>query len=337
MKEIHKIAEEMVQNNKGILAADESTPSMNKRLRALNLPEEEEVRRKYRELLINTEGMEEYVSGIILYDETIRQQTNEEELFVDILKSKGVLPGIKVDQGLIDDKDSRGEKLTNGLGGLSTRLDEYKEMGAVFTKWRAVISIGAGLPTMENIERTGNIFAEYTNVVQEREMVPIIEPEVLKEGNHTIEEAEVVTTQVLEILFSKLEKVNIDFKGAILKTSMIISGNDSGEEISPEEVAERTIKVLERTVPEELTGVVFLSGGQKPIEATKNLNEIAKLGKKPWGITFSYSRAIQEPVLAHWMNEDKNVEEAQRIYIHRLKMNSLASVGNYSEEAEHEI
>jgi len=190
---------------------------------------------------------------------------------------------------------------------------------------------------MENIERTGNIFAEYTNVVQEREMVPIIEPEVLKEGNHTIEEAEVVTTQVLEILFSKLEKVNIDFKGAILKTSMIISGNDSGEEISPEEVAERTIKVLERTVPEELTGVVFLSGGQKPIEATKNLNEIAKLGKKPWGITFSYSRAIQEPVLAHWMNEDKNVEEAQRIYIHRLKMNSLASVGNYSEEAEHEI
>ena len=331
MSDLHAVASSMVAKPKGLLAADASNRTMNKRLKAQGLPEDEEVRRRYRELLFTTEYIEDYISGVILYDETIRQNDSAGKPLIETLKEKGMLIGIKVDGGLIDDENSEGERLTQGIDGLSDRLKEYKGMGAVFTKWRAVIEINEpkGLPTSGNIERTAHIFGDYVEICQSEGFVPIIEPEVLINGDHSAERAEEIITQTVGTVFTHLDERGCDLGGTVLKTSMAIAGKDALTAALPVEVAERTVRALNQALPPTVGGVVFLSGGQAPKEASENLQAIAQLGDHPWNITFSYSRALQNPVLDHWNNEDANKEEAQRIFLHRAKMNSLASVGKY--------
>lgn len=336
MSELHDIAERMVQEPKGLLAADASNTTMNKRLVANNLPEEEEVRRRYRDLLFSTPHIEEYINGIILYDETICQKTDGGISFVDVISEKGIIPGIKVDQGLIDDEASEDEQITQGLDGLRERLKEYYEMGARFTKWRAVIKIDEkkGLPTQGNIDRSANIFVDYVKLCQQEGFVPIVEPEVLLDGTHSIERSEEVAIQTLGTVFERLRESNVDLGGLILKSSMIISGKKAKNRAKPEEVAERTVITFLKAVPEGVPGIVFLSGGQEPIETVENLQAIAKMGEQPWKLTFSFSRALQEPVLSSWKNDDVNKEGAQKIFLHRMKMSSLARMGKYSRELE---
>lgn len=326
--DIRVIAQKLVKEPKGILAADRSNKTMNKSLKTLGLEESEETRRKYRQLLFTTPGIEEYVSGVILYDETIRQKTDEGVLFTEVLKGKGIFPGIKVDEGLIPYKE---EKTTTGLAGLPGRLREYKEMGAVFAKWRAVTIINEQkeLPTDDAINHNSDLLAEYAILCQKEGIVPIVEPEVLINGVHNLEKSREVTEKVLTTLFDKLREIKVDLEGVLLKTSMVIAGSEAYEQTTPENVAKFTNKVLQNTVPKEVPGVVFLSGGQKPLRATENLNEISKIDN-PWKTTFSYSRALQEPVLDAW----KEGGDAQGIFLHRLKMNSLASIGKYTKDLE---
>lgn len=329
---IKSIAQKLVASPKGILAADASNGTMNKRLKAAGLPEDEETRRRYRQLLFTTPGIEEYISGVILYDETIRQKTDEGILFIDVIKDKGIFPGIKVDEGLVDYKN---EKATTGLAQLPERLIEYREMGAVFTKWRAVTMIDEhkDLPTINAIKHNSDILSEYAKIVQSEGLVPIVEPEVLLQGVHNLEKSREVTEQVLQILFEELREEQVDLEAVILKSSMILPGSEAYQEHNPIQIGKATSDVLKRVVPTDVPGVVFLSGGQSPLEATENLNEVAKF-EHPWEITFSYSRALQEPVLEAWKGDDANREKAQNIFLHRLKMNSVAREGKYTKEME---
>lgn len=332
--ELNKIAKQMVAPGKGILAADESMPTIEKRFKALNIENTDENRRAYRETLFTTPGIEEFLGGIILFDETIRQKASNGKMFTQILEEKGILPGIKVDQGTESLPNSSEEKITKGLEGLPERLAEYVKLGAKFCKWRAVITIGKNIPTDECIRENAVRLAQYAMDCQEAGLVPIVEPEVLLDGDHTIEQCEVATTKTLKALFEELIKKGVALEGIILKPNMVLSGKDCPTQASVREVAEATLRTLKATVPAEVPGIAFLSGGQDDILATSRLNEMNKIGGFPWQLTFSYSRGLQNPTMKAWAGKAKNTEAAQKIFYWRAKLNSLARQGKYSEELE---
>ena len=331
---LYETAASLLAPGKGILAADESNGTMNKRLASINVPEEAENRRKFRQLLFTAPKIEKYISGVILYDSSIRNLTDDGIAFPDVLMSRGIIPGIKVDKGTVPLTNFPEEVTTEGLDGLAERLKEYFDMGARFAKWRAVISITDELPTDECILANSFTLARYAALCQEAGIVPMIEPEVLLNGSHDIVRAEAVTMHTLQILFNVLKEYKVDLKGVILKSSMVLAGDKHSPVSTPEEVADATLRTFHLSVPHEVPGIVFLPGGQETIRATENLQMIATRGPQPWKITFSYSRAIEEPVLAAWQGKDENVEKAQKAMLHRCKMNALASEGKYSEKEE---
>lgn len=317
----------MMTPGKGILAADESTKSCNARFNSLGIPETEEERRRWRELLLCAPGMDQYVSGVILYDETIRQSDSAGKSFTQVLKEKDVLIGIKVDEGLQDFTDHPGETITMGLNGLPARVQEYKAIGATFAKWRAAYKISDRTPTDDAIRENSEILARYAVICQEHDIVPMVEPEVLLDGSHNIQKAKEVTTKVLKGLFESLAKHHVHLDGLILKTSMVLSGKEAEGRADAKAVGAATVEVLKECVPAEVGGVVFLSGGQTSDEATANFNEIAKHEPLPWPLAFSFSRAIQNDALATWAGKIENVSLATEAYIQRLKNNSLADQG----------
>ena len=334
-------AKAMVAPGKGLIAADESSPTCAKRFESVGVPCTEETRRAYREVLLGAEGLEQYVSGVILFDETIRQSAADGTLFPELLVRKGIIPGIKVDGGAKELALHAGEKITEGLDGLRERLAEYFALGARFAKWRAVITIGesAGrrIPSEACIFANAHAIARYAALCQEADIVPIIEPEVLIDGDHTIEQCFEAAETTLEEVFEELNHQGVAPEGAILKASMVIAGKKAAKQSSVEEVADQTLRVLNATVPKNLAGIVFLSGGQGDEQATAHLNKMNQSGKQPWPLSFSYSRAIQNPVLKKWAENPKaNVKAAQDILLSRSKMNSLASQGKYSDELEKE-
>ena len=319
----------LTDSPKGILAADESNPTCNKRFAAVGIPETEENRRQYRELLFTAPGLEQYISGVILYDETIKQKTAEEKSFTAALESKGIDVGIKVDAGLGDIPERAGEKFTKGLEGLAARLDEYKLMCATFAKWRAVYSVGKGTPSEKCMEMNAEIFSEYVRLCQERDIVPIIEPEVLLDGDYSAEECYQATAKNLDVVFSELKNSGAYLSGLILKSNMVLAGKDAPAKTPPEKVAELTLKCLKAHVPAEVKGIVFLSGGQTEEKASLHLNEMHKQGPLPWNLTFSYSRALQNSVLIYWAEHRDDIAGAQKLLLDAAKRNSLASVGKH--------
>lgn len=321
---------QLMQSGKGILAADESDATAGKRLEIAKLPNQPGNRQDFREMLFTAPGIEEYLSGVILYDSTMRESTDQGIPFVDVLLARGIVPGIKVDMGTKPVPEFDGEMITKGLDGLEDRCKEYYDIGARFTKWRAVITIGESVPTNECLELNAVQMAEYALIVQAQGMVPIIEPEVLFPGSHSLEEAEEVTTRALTILFATLKKYRVDLKGLILKSSMVLAGDTHQDQSSTEEVASATLRTFKLSVPREVGGIVFLSGGQTPKRATENLQAIASFGKQQWPITFSYSRAIQEPALIAWQGKHENIPLAQKVLLYRVKMNGLAQQGKYT-------
>jgi fructose-bisphosphate aldolase class I len=333
-EELSKIAKQMVAEGKGILAADESMNTVGKRFASINLENTEDNRKSFREMLLTAPGEGEFVSGVILFDETIRQNTSSGKSFVEVLNSEGILPGIKVDQGLADFNGSSIEKVTKGLDGLASRLQEYVSLGAKFCKWRSVITIGDGAPTDANIRQNAKDLAAYALECQKAGLVPMVEPEVLLEGSHSIEQAEEASTKILKALFEELENAGVLLEGLILKTSMVLPGKNFGKKAAPSEIAKATLEVFNQVLPKNLPGVVFLSGGQGDIEATENLDAINKLGKQPWPLTFSYARALQDAATKTWAGKQENMEKAQKVFMHRAKMNSLASQGKYSSDME---
>ncbi|MEK7508154.1 MAG: class I fructose-bisphosphate aldolase [Patescibacteria group bacterium] len=334
IQELKKIAGQMVEQGKGILAADESFGTIEKRFNKINLPSTEENRCAYREMLFAASGIGEYISGVIMFDETIRQSTKNGLKFPSILEKAGMLPGIKVDQGLQEMKESQNEKITTGLDGLIGRLKEYAALGAKFAKWRAVISIGERLPTESNIRRNAKDMAAYAIACQETGLVPMVEPEVLMDGSHTIEMCEEVSGRVLRAVFDELQKCGVAFEGMILKTNMVIPAKDSGQKTLPRQIAEATTRLFKKVLPSNLSGVVFLSGGQSEIEATENLNAMHLIGDVPWQLSFSYGRALQDSALKTWSGKAENTTAAQRVLVHRAKMNGLATLGKYSPDIE---
>lgn len=332
--QLHAIAQRLVAKGKGILAADESTNTANKRFAAVGIEQTEEMRRQYRQLLFSTPGIEEFLNGVILFDETIRQKTGSGVPFAQSLSEKGITPGIKVDEGTVDFEGHPGEKITKGLDGLAQRLKEYYAMGARFTKWRAVIAIGQGIPSQDAIQENARILAEYAATSQAEGFVPIVEPEVLLDGDHPIERAEEVTTHTLRTVFDALHSKEVDVSGLILKSSMVLSGKDCSQQANAKQVAEATTRTLKHSVATEVAGIVFLSGGQSPQQATENLSEIIKLGQQPWPLTFSFSRALQEPVLETWRGNSANMEAAQQAFLKRLRLNQFALTGSYTKEME---
>lgn len=323
---------------KGILAADQSPKSMNKQLAAIGVPEEAEMRRKYRQVLFTTPGLEEYVSGVIMHDGTIRNHTDDGTGFADVLLAKGITPIIKVDKSTHPHPNFPDEVITEGLDGLPERMREYYDMGARGAKWRAVIAIGDGLPTETNIRTDALSLARYAAICQEAGIVPIVEPEVLYPGDHDLARAEEVTTHTLEVVFAELKAQRVDLAGVILKSSMVLAGQDHTDQTSPKEVAEATIRTFKNAVPAEVGGIVFLSGGQTPRQSTANLNAIAtleqELGDLPWGLTFSFSRGLELPAQQAWLGKDENTEAAQAALTKRLQLATLADVGEYEESME---
>jgi len=319
-----------MQQGKGILAADESNATATKRLEGVGVESTEENRRRYRELLFTTPNVEQYLSGVILFDETLRQSHSDGTLFPQFLLSKGIIPGIKVDGGL---EDVEGGQVTKGLEGLTERLKEYKTLGAQFTKWRAVANVGDGYGD-QVIKENAKRMAEYAKLAQAEGFVPIVEPEVLMTGTHSAEDAEGAIIETVAIVFDSLKKAEVDLPGIILKTSMAVSGKEAENRAGSEEVAERTVRALITAVPSECGGVVFLSGGQTPEEATENLNAIARREPHPWPITFSFARALQEPALDLWRGKDENKDEAQAALLYRLSLNVAADAGGYGKDME---
>ncbi len=329
------IARQMVAPGQGILAADESTGTVTKRFEKVGIESTEESRRDYRELLDTAPEAGEFISGIILYDETIRQDASDGRRFVDLLDDVGILPGIKVDTGAKPLAGSPDEKVTEGLDGLRERLEEYKGLGARFAKWRAVITIGEGIPTKMCIDANAHALARYAALCQEQDLVPIVEPEVLIEGDHSIERCYEVTQQTLHSTFDQLHEHSVEFSGMLLKPNMVISGKEAPRQAGVEEVARATVECLLRTVPAAVPGIVFLSGGQSDRQATAHLNAMNALYENlPWELSFSYARALQDLPMKTWKGDPSNVEEAQRAFYHRAKMNSAARSGSYSEEME---
>jgi fructose-bisphosphate aldolase, class I len=332
--DLQTIAKALVAEGKGILAADESDGTIKKRFDSIGVESTEENRRAYRELLFTTEGVEEFISGVIFFDETIRQSTEDGTPFPQLLESRGIIPGIKVDKGAKDLAGAPGETVTEGLDGLRERLAEYYELGARFTKWRAVISIGDGLPSDYCIWTNAHALARFAALSQEAGLVPIVEPEVLMDGEHSIEESYRVTDRTLQALYTELFDQRVKREGSLLKTNMVVSGYDASEQADVDTVAEMTIKCLKNTVPAAVPGVVFLSGGMSDEDATARLNAINQRGPHPWELSFSYGRALQAPALKAWGGDPSKVEDAQKAYYRRAKFNSAARSGSYAPEWE---
>lgn len=333
-KLLSKTAAAMVAKGRGVLAADESAGTCETRFKTISTPCTEENRRAYRGLLFTTPNVERFLSGVILFDETTRQKTDEGVLFPDYLAKKGILPGIKVDTGAKNLALCPGEKVTEGLDGLRERLADYFNAGCRFAKWRAVITIGAGIPSHACLYANAHALARYAALCQEASIVPMIEPEVLLDGDHTIERCEEVTEATLRATYAAMAAHNVSFEHLILKTSMVVSGKGSARQAGVEEVAERTVRVLKRTVPAAQPGIVFLSGGQSDVSATAHLNAMASMKGLPWPLTFSYSRALQNPALAAWKGQAANSAAAQRAFHHRAHMNGLAAEGKWKPELE---
>ena len=331
---LSKTAAAMVAKGKGILAADESAATCETRFKSVNVECTEENRRAYRGLLFTTPGVEQYLSGVILFDETLRQKTNDGMPFGDYLAKKGIIPGIKVDTGAKDLPLCPGEKVTEGLDNLPKRMADYFKMGARFAKWRAVITIGKNIPSHTCIYANAHALARYAATCQAASIVPMIEPEVLLDGDHTVERCEEVTEATLRATYAACAAYNVWPEGLILKTSMVVSGKNNSRQAGVDEVAERTVRVLKRTVPAAQPGIVFLSGGQSDESATAHLNAMAAMKGLPWPLTFSYSRALQNPALKTWKGQAGNVNAAQKAFGHRAHMNSLAAQGKWRAELE---
>lgn len=333
-QELESVAQAMVAKGKGILAADESMGTIKRRFDGIKIESNENNRRAYREMLFTTKGLEEAISGVILFDETLRTSASDGTPFSQVLSKKGIMPGIKVDKGPVDIPGFPGETVTEGLDGLRARVKEYQELGAKFAKWRAVITIGDSTPTYTCLEANAHALARYAALCQEGGIVPIVEPEVLLDGSHTIERCHEVTEQTLKVTFTALFLHRVHLEGMILKPSMVVSGKDCPKQAGVEEVAERTIQCLKRTVPGAVPGIAFLSGGQSAVSATEHLNAMNQLGPHPWQVSFSYARALQDPAIKTWKGEAANVAAAQKVFYHRAKMNSAARSGSYTKQME---
>ena len=334
MSEIENIAKKMVAKGKGILATDESTGTMTKRLASVNVQSNAANRLKFRETLFSSEGMKNYISGVILYDETIKQKTSSGKSISELIISLGSIPGIKVDTGAKKLAGSPEEKITEGLDGLRDRLTEYYKLGARFTKWRAVYNISEKYPSELAIKSNAHALARYAALVQEAKMVPIVEPEILMDGKHNINKCYEVTAKVLKECYKELNVHMVNLKGTILKPNMILPGNNCKEKSSSKEIAEKTLKCLKENVPNEVPGIAFLSGGQTEIEATENLNEINKINDTNFLISFSYGRALQQSALKNWGKDIKDTSNTQKIFNHRSKMNSLSTYAKWTADLE---
>jgi len=330
MSNLENIAKQMVTPGKGILAADESSGTIKKRFDTINVESTEENRRDYREILFQTKNaMENYISGVILFDETIKQKSKTGPTLVEVISNAGSLPGIKVDTGAKDLAFNSNEKVTEGLDGLRERLIEYYNLGAKFAKWRAVITIESSIPSDLCINANAHALARYAALCQENEIVPIVEPEVLMDGAHTIDRCYEVTKKTLEVVFSELVAHGVNLKGICLKPNMVIDGTLVTDKSSPKTIAEKTISCFKEVVPEDVPGIVFLSGGQSEIEATENLDQMNKIGNLPWNLSFSYGRALQASALQAWSGKVENEETASMAFNHRAEMNSLATLGKW--------
>lgn len=336
LQQLIETAYAMVADDKGLLAMDESTPTCHKRFAKLNIPQTEEFRRDYRELLVTTPGLNEAISGAILYDETIRQQTKDGKPFVQVLQEAGIIPGIKVDKSTTSLAGFPGEKITDGLDGLRERLAEYVQLGARFAKWRAVITIGEGTPTIGCLEANAHLLARYASLCQEAGLVPIVEPEVLMDGAHTLQRCFEVTEQTLRLVFAQLAAQRVLLEGMILKPNMIVPGLQCPKQNSVEEVADATVSCFRRVVPVAVPGVAFLSGGQSSELASERLNMMNTKYKTkvPWALSFSFARAIQQPGMEIWGGDSANVAAAQKSMYHRASCNRSARRGEYSTEME---
>jgi len=332
---LRSVAKAIVAKQKGVLAADESSPTIKKRFDLIKVESTEENRRRYREILFTTEGIERYIGGVILFDETLRQGTRDGTPFAELLSSRGIVPGIKVDKGAKALALYPEEKITEGLDGLRERLVEYKQMGAKFAKWRAVIEINeCDVPTMFGIRANVHALARYAALCQELDIVPIVEPEVLMDGAHDIKRCEVVTSRVLEAVFTELDAHRVLFEGMLLKPNMVIPGIKCARQESVQRVAEATIRCMVRYVPAAVPGIVFLSGGQSAEDATDHLNAVNTMGSHPWQVSFSYGRALQAPVLAAWKGQEGNLAAAQKTFLKRCQLNGLARDGKYVRSME---
>ena len=334
MSELNKIVLKIIGNGKGILAADESTGTMSKRLESVKVPSTPENRLLFRETLFSSSAMKNCIGGVILYDETIKQTSSKKNKIPELISTMSSLPGIKVDTGAKVLAGSPGEKITEGLDGLRERLKEYNNLGAKFTKWRGVYNISKDYPSKLSIQSNAHALARYSALVQECNMVPIVEPEVLMDGNHSAQDCFTKTSEVIKKCFEELILHKIDLTGVILKPNMILTGAESSNKISGSEVAKMTIECLKSSVPTEVPGIAFLSGGQTEIEATENLNLINKENKTKFIMSYSYGRALQQSALKYWSKDIKDIEGTQKVFNHRAKMNSLAAQGKWSKELE---
>jgi fructose-bisphosphate aldolase, class I len=334
--DLASVAQAMVAPGKGILAADESTGTIEKRFTSIKVESTEENRRAYRDMLFSARGLGQYISGVILYDETMRQKSSDGTPFVELLSRNGILPGIKVDTGAKPLALCPGETVTEGLDNLAKRCAEYVKMGAKFAKWRAVITIGSGIPTATCIRANAHALGRYAAICQAAGLAPIVEPEVLMDGDHTIDRCEEVTEWTLNAVYDELYANRVTLEHSVLKPSMVISGKSCGSQAGVDEVAQRTVRILKRTVPSAVAGIVFLSGGQSDEVATQHLNAMNRMhaGKLPWPLSFSYGRALQQPSLKAWKGSPANVGAAQAALLHRSRMNSLACLGRYSADEE---
>ena len=336
MSELNKIALKIISNGKGILAADESNATMTKRLESVNVASTKENRLLFRETILTSESMKECIGGVILYDETINQKTSLGKSIPDLISSTGALTGIKVDTGAKDLANSSEEKITEGLDGLRERLKKYYELGARFTKWRGVYCISEEYPSKLAIHSNAHALARYSAIVQESRMVPIVEPEVLMDGDHSADTCYTKTSEVIKKCFDELILHKVDLSGIILKPNMILAGNKSKDKVSSEEVSQNTLQCIENSVPSDVPGIAFLSGGQSDIKATENLNLISKNNKSKFIMTYSYGRALQQSALKIWSKSNKDIEATQNTFNHRVKMCTLAAQGKWSYELENQ-
>ncbi len=332
--ELHETAKALVAEGKGILAADESDGTIKKRFDSIGVESTEDNRRAYRELLFTADGVEEYISGVILFDETIRQSSSDGTPFPKLLADRGIIPGIKVDKGTKPLALASDETITEGLDGLRERLQEYYELGARFTKWRATYSVGDGIPSEYCVWTNAHALARYAALSQEAGLVPIVEPEVLMDGTHSIGGAASATGRALQAVYTELHDQRVDLYGTLLKPNMVLSGYEASDRAGIDEVAEATLDVLSRHVPAAVPGIVFLSGGQTDEDATAHLNAMNARGPHPWELSFSYGRALQAPALKAWGGDEAKVEDAQKAFYRRAKFNGAARTGSYAPEME---
>ena len=333
-KTLEEIANYIVSDGKGILAADESSGTIEKRFKSINVESTEDNRRKYREMLFRSPVMAEAIGGVILFDETLRQKSSDGDYLRNVILDHGSLPGIKVDQGVKEFEGGSDEKITTGLDGLHERCQEYEKLGAKFTKWRAVINVSDEIPSNNCISENMNALAEYALIAQQSNMVPIVDPEVIMDGSHSVERCHEVTNQTLLVLFEMLDKKNVNIKGTLLKPNMVVSGTENNYQAPIEEVAEKTLQCLKSSVPDELPGIVFLSGGQSDLDATAHLDAMNKIGGFKWKLSFSYGRALQQAALKTWAGKDDNLEAAQKAFSHRAVMNMKAAQGQWDKSLE---